>query len=138
VLDNRIRIFASLPLMCVLARRNFLVGLMWNVIASGSFISTPTLGEESWHFVVSGDSRNCGDVVMPSVAAGAHTHDARFYWHLGDWRAIYDFDEDFRILHPTKVTSVTDTWASRTHFNHSRRNRDFVRLRTAPPFCTCR
>jgi Calcineurin-like phosphoesterase len=74
---------------------------MWSVIASGSWISRPTLGEESWHFVVSGDSRNCGNVVMPSIAAGARTQDAKFYWHLGDWRAIYDFDEDFRILHPT-------------------------------------
>ena len=24
-----------------------------------------------WHFAVSGDSRNCGDVVVPSIAAGA-------------------------------------------------------------------
>jgi phosphomannomutase len=26
---------------------------------------------EVWRFVVGGDSRNCGDVVMPAVAAGA-------------------------------------------------------------------
>ena len=55
---------------------------------------------QTWHFAVSGDSRNCGDVVMPSIAAGAHAHNAAFYWHLGDIRAIYNFDEDFRILHP--------------------------------------
>jgi hypothetical protein len=54
----------------------------------------------SWHFAVSGDSRNCGDVVMPSIAADARANDAAFYWHLGDARAIYDFDEDFRALHP--------------------------------------
>lgn len=48
----------------------------------------------SWHFVVAGDSRNCGDVVMPAIAAAAKTNDAKFYWHLGDWRAIYTFDED--------------------------------------------
>ena len=71
------------------------------VIASGLLLSTPAFGVEPWHFVVSGDSRNCGNVVMPSIAAGARGYDARFYWHLGDWRAIYDFDEDFRILHPT-------------------------------------
>ncbi len=53
-----------------------------------------------WHFVVSGDSRNCGDVVMPSIAAGARADQAAFYWHLGDLRALYDFDEDFRVLHP--------------------------------------
>jgi hypothetical protein len=49
----------------------------------------------SWTFVVGGDSRNCGDVVMPAVAAGAAAHNAQLYWHLGDFRAIYDFDEDF-------------------------------------------
>jgi hypothetical protein len=54
----------------------------------------------AWHFVVAGDSRNCGDVVMPSIAAGARQSGAAFYWHLGDLRAIYDFDEDFRQLHP--------------------------------------
>ena len=49
---------------------------------------------ESWRFVVSGDSRNCGDVVMPAVAKGAKRDGASFYWHLGDLRAIYDFDQD--------------------------------------------
>lgn len=48
----------------------------------------------TWHFAVSGDSRNCGDVVMPSIAAKATAAGADFYWHLGDLRAIYDFDED--------------------------------------------
>jgi len=49
---------------------------------------------EVWRFVVGGDSRNCGDVVMPAVAAGARAAGASFYWHLGDFRAIYDFDQD--------------------------------------------
>lgn len=31
---------------------------------------------------------------MPAVAAGARAEAARFYWHLGDFRAIYDFDQD--------------------------------------------
>jgi hypothetical protein len=60
----------------------------------------PALADPTWQFAVSGDSRNCGDVVMPSIAAGAHSHHAGFYWHLGDLRAIHDFDEDFRVLHP--------------------------------------
>jgi hypothetical protein len=51
---------------------------------------------ESWHFAVSGDSRDCGDVVMPAIAAGASAHNAAFYWHLGDLRKIYDFDEDMQ------------------------------------------
>jgi hypothetical protein len=37
---------------------------------------------------------------MPSIAADARANDAAFYWHLGDLRATYDFDEDFRALHP--------------------------------------
>jgi hypothetical protein len=48
----------------------------------------------SWKFAVSGDSRNCGDIVMPAIAGGVHRSGAVFYWHLGDFRAIYRFDED--------------------------------------------
>src|ERR1700688_178008 len=47
-----------------------------------------------WRFAVSGDSRNCGDVVMPAIAAGVARDQPSFYWHLGDFRAIYAFDED--------------------------------------------
>lgn len=49
-----------------------------------------------WHFAVSGDSRNCGDVVMPTIAQGVNGSAAKFYWHLGDFRAIYDFDQDMQ------------------------------------------
>jgi hypothetical protein len=52
--------------------------------------------QQPWAFVVSGDSRNCGDVVMPAIAAGVHHDQAAFYWHLGDFRAIYDFDQDYK------------------------------------------
>lgn len=47
-----------------------------------------------WKFAISGDSRNCGDFVMPAIAAGVRQNGAEFYWHLGDFRAIYEFDED--------------------------------------------
>jgi hypothetical protein len=47
-----------------------------------------------WKFAASGDSRNCGDIVMPAIAAGVRQDGAEFYWHLGDFRAIYKFDED--------------------------------------------
>ena len=30
-----------------------------------------TLNNKEWRFVVSGDSRNCGDLIMPAVAKGA-------------------------------------------------------------------
>ncbi len=47
-----------------------------------------------WKFAVSGDSRNCGDVVMPAIASQVLASGATFYWHLGDFRAIYKIDED--------------------------------------------
>jgi hypothetical protein len=56
---------------------------------------TPLAGQTPvWKFAVSGDSRNCGDIVMPAIAAAVVKTDSKFYWHLGDFRAIYDFDED--------------------------------------------
>jgi hypothetical protein len=64
----------------------------WLAVAMG----TMALGQDngSWKFAVSGDSRNCGDVVMPAIASGVRQSRAEFYWHLGDFRAIYTFDED--------------------------------------------
>jgi len=54
--------------------------------------------EKSWHFAVSGDSRNCGDVVMPAIATGVLHDHAAFYWHLGDFRLIRDMDQDLNQL----------------------------------------
>ena len=48
----------------------------------------------AWTFAVSGDSRNCGDVVMPAIARRAKLKKAAFYWHLGDLRKIVEADED--------------------------------------------
>ena len=47
-----------------------------------------------WKFAASGDSRNCGDVVMPAIAASVRQSGAEFYWHLGDLRKISGVDED--------------------------------------------
>ena len=49
---------------------------------------------ETWRFVASGDSRNCGDVVMPGIAETAKKNQVAFYWHLGDLRLTTGFDED--------------------------------------------
>lgn len=54
----------------------------------------------TWKFAVSGDSRNCGDIVMPAIAAGVLSDGAEFYWHLGDFRAMSKIDEDYRRTHP--------------------------------------
>jgi Calcineurin-like phosphoesterase len=63
-----------------------------------------------WKFAVSGDSRNCGDVVMPAIAAGVKQKNASFYWHLGDFRKISDFDEDMQHQpeHLTQPMSISE------------------------------
>ena len=61
-----------------------------------ALLTAASQAQQPWTFAVSGDSRNCGDVVMPAIAAGVHQDHAAFYWHLGDFRAIYDFDQDYR------------------------------------------
>jgi len=61
--------------------------------------SAPAGGAPStslWKFAVSGDSRNCGDVVMPAIAAAVANSGANFYWHLGDFRRMSDVDEDIQ------------------------------------------
>lgn len=71
-----------------------------------------------WKFAVSGDSRNCGDIVMPAIASGVLKSGASFYWHLGDFRAIYDFDEDMappaklqlNVPYLTIVDYLTKAW----------------------------
>jgi hypothetical protein len=68
------------------------------LLACTSFIQMAAQQEDAaeWTFAVSGDSRNCGDVVMPSIAAATAKNHAAFYWHLGDLRAIHGVDEDYR------------------------------------------
>ncbi len=70
--------------------------------------SPPPPEETEWKFAASGDSRNCGDVVMPGIAAGVIQHHAEFYWHLGDLRKIHDFDEDIQhqIRHHDKPMTI--------------------------------
>jgi hypothetical protein len=62
---------------------------------------------ETWHFLASGDSRNCGDVVMPGIAETAKKNQAAFYWHLGDLRRTSGVDED--IAHqPERIAKPLD------------------------------
>ena len=66
-------------------------------LAQGSGSTSSSAGKPTtalWKFAVSGDSRNCGDVVMPAIAAGVNQSGALFYWHLGDFRKISGVDED--------------------------------------------
>src|SRR3954451_24015820 len=64
--------------------------------------------QQSWQFAVAGDSRNCGDVVMPAIATSIqHNTKAQFYWHLGDFRKISDFDEDMVAAAAVKNDKLT-------------------------------
>ena len=84
---------------------NVFFSLLACILGLANLVSAQS--RDSWSFAVSGDSRNCGDVVMPAIAAGAHADGVKFYWHLGDFRADYDFDQDmlaapeYRGKHPT-------------------------------------
>lgn len=61
----------------------------------------PEVQNGSWYFAVSGDSRDCGDLIMPkianSIAARSQQLPLRFYWHLGDFRALYRIDCDWAL-----------------------------------------
>ncbi|HET9696618.1 MAG TPA: hypothetical protein VFP40_07105 [Terriglobales bacterium] len=67
---------------------------MRNALISILLLAASSFSYAQLKFAVSGDSRNCGDVIMPLIAADAHSQGAQFYWHLGDLRAMYDIDQD--------------------------------------------
>jgi len=59
----------------------------------------------SWYFAVTGDSRDCGDLVMPKIAHDIAANEGKtpvaFFWHLGDFRLGFDIDCDMlERLHP--------------------------------------
>jgi hypothetical protein len=76
-------------------KRIILAALVFAMPALARSASPDSDAPQTWYFAVSGDSRNCGDVLMPAIAADALKHNVRFYWHLGDLRKISGPDEDF-------------------------------------------
>ncbi len=56
--------------------------------------------DATWTFAVSGDSRNCGDFVMPAIAASVKAENDAFYWHLGDFRWTSNKDQDLVSMLP--------------------------------------
>ena len=54
----------------------------------------------TWTFAVSGDSRDCGDFVVPAIAAKVKAEKDLFYWHLGDFRKISKQDQDLVSMLP--------------------------------------
>jgi len=68
-----------------------------------------------WSFAVSGDSRNCGDFVMPAIAAKVKAENDAFYWHMGDFRWISSIDQDILAMQPpgsqlTKADYLEHAW----------------------------
>ena len=78
-------------------------------LTCGTYLRSATLEKAvpPWTFVLSGDSRNCGDLIMPVIARRALAARARFYWHLGDLRALFQVDEDYAGLHRKAPESLT-------------------------------
>jgi hypothetical protein len=84
------------------------------VVLGLALVAQPASAQQSvsspWRFLASGDSRNCGDVVMPGIAETARKNQAAFYWHLGDLRRTTNFDEDIahQPEHITKPLTITE------------------------------
>jgi hypothetical protein len=74
------------------------------VICAVAATAQTSADNETWRFAVSGDSRNCGDVVMRGIQEGVKRDQAAFYWHLGDLRAIFEMDEDMQRIAELKKT----------------------------------
>ena len=90
--------FAVTLLMLALAFGTLAYGAMSPALASRSGDSSRALAQGSWCFAVSGDSRDCGDLIMPkiahAIADNSKQSPVEFYWHLGDFRRIFDIDCD--------------------------------------------
>jgi hypothetical protein len=69
--------------------------------ALGAAFACAQTAASNWTFAVSGDSRNCGDFVMPAIAAKVKAENDDFYWHLGDFRWISSVDEDMQAMQPS-------------------------------------
>lgn len=92
---------------------------------STSKVDSPKAAK-AWNFAVAGDSRNCGDIIMPAIAASAAQNHAEFYWHLGDLRKISGIDEDF------KQKATLDGWSPSMEQYHEKAWDDFAESQVKP------
>ncbi len=88
----------------------FVVAILFCVSLAARPSRAQQSSDTTWRFLTSGDSRNCGDVVMPAIADTARKNQAAFYWHLGDLRLTTNFDEDIahQPEHLSKPLSITE------------------------------
>lgn len=73
-----------------------IIALTVPVAIRAQTVQPGTAARTTWRFAVAGDSRNCGDVIMPAIAAATKARGAAFFWHLGDFRMMIEgkMDED--------------------------------------------
>jgi len=69
-------------------------------------IAAAQAADSTWTFAVSGDSRNCGDFVMPAIATRVKAENDAFYWHLGDFRAMSNPDQDLLAMRPAGAPTL--------------------------------
>jgi hypothetical protein len=86
--------FLNQTLCTLVVRSVCLLALLVPVLASGQDAAP------LWTFAVSGDSRNCGDFVMPAIAVKVKAEGDTFYWHLGDFRWMSQPDQDLVAMQP--------------------------------------
>jgi hypothetical protein len=85
----------------------FALAVFSNALAGAQEPST------SWTFAVSGDSRNCGDFVMPAIAHKVEAEKDAFYWHLGDFRWISSIDQDLLAMQPANAPLTKQEYLDR-------------------------
>jgi hypothetical protein len=88
----------------------FAISVVICLLHAARTVSAQQTAAGAWQFLVSGDSRNCGDVVMPGIAETARKNQVAFYWHLGDLRLTTNFDEDIahQPEHIAKPLTITE------------------------------
>ena len=80
--------------------RPLMMRFLPTVFALVTVAAVAQTADTTWTFAVSGDSRNCGDFVMPAIAAATKAENDAFYWHLGDFRWMSKRDEDLLAMQP--------------------------------------
>jgi hypothetical protein len=82
---------------CMMSRLRFPLALSLLVTLSPAWANAQD-HDTAWTFAVSGDSRNCGDFVMPAIASKVKAENDTFYWHLGDFRWMTMPDQDMEAM----------------------------------------
>ena len=87
---------------------------------------------------MSGDARDCGDIVVHGIAATARRNRAAFYWHLGDLRRTFGRDQDMlhQPEHIETPLSIDDYHAIERQDSSTTRSRPLARSPTSSASAT--